>query len=741
MSVVNLRLFRRIMFRNLEVYILKILTLATAFASSAVIILFSLHEFTFDRFHHKHHEVFRVLQKNTDESYHGNRLSMRIPATVTSQFTTGTFKDRFAITRVATLNSVNIIADAGSFEGKKIHVADPSIHSVFSFELLHGDTADFNSTRGLVVMMSSRAAINYTGTPNAVGKKVTLFVFNDSLEAHVVAVYKDFPENTHDDFRVFLIYNDHAIKFVKHGTDSYNTTVNSIIQQEKLLYIFQPVSKIYFGPRVVGEEARHGDSYSVTILLSIAGLILFLGLTSFINLTTITLPHRSKEVAVKKIAGISQAKLLDGFILESSAVVGISFLTGLVIIVLLHHDIEGFLGIQIFPLLVHSAPMVGIIVLGLLLIFTFAPVFMTLRFVRSSPNRLLSTDTITFPRLKQFVTFLQLGVSIFLIVASVVIRRQISYSIVKEPGQNYDQIVYLNSPSGITNEGIVALRSGWKKYNPNILDVMAVSQLPDRINSREIGSEFYLLLVDHGFREFFDLKVAEGNWFGPNSGDSAVVINMKGKDYIPNNEANVIGVVENLGAMFNQPEKPVKIKLGPDYNYNWLCVRVLEVDIRRTVRQLTNQLSYKGQAAIVQYLSLHFKSWIDYQDKLNSLSGLLAIVSALLSCCAIYGLTISLARDKLKEIAVHKLFGAGVVHITYLLVLEFVKQMLIALAVFGPLSYILLNELLRSFVYSTGFCWLDPVYPIAYCACVIIAICGFQALSLNRSDFSSALKG
>jgi putative ABC transport system permease protein len=37
--------------------------------------------------------------------------------------------------------------------------------------------------------------------------------------------------------------------------------------------------------------------------------------------------------------------------------------------------------------------------------------------------------------------------------------------------------------------------------------------------------------------------------------------------------------------------------------------------------------------------------------------------------------------------------------------------------------------------------WLDPIYPIAYCAFVIVTICGFQAMSLNRTNFASALKG
>jgi putative ABC transport system permease protein len=489
---------------------------------------------------------------------------------------------------------------------------------------------------------------------------------------------------------------------------------------------------------MLGEEARHGDSYSVIILICLA--ILFLALTSFINLTTITLPHRAKELAIKKLAGTSQLGLLFDFVKESSALVAISLLTGLFIIIACSGFIESILNLQVLSLIFSGDLQLILIVSLLFMMLVLSPVLMTMRFIQASPNRLLSTDTITFPKLKRIITFLQLGISIFLIITSVVVRRQINYSLLKEPGRNHDQIVYLNSPSGITNEGIMAMRSGWKKYNPNILDVMAVSQLPDRIVSKEIGSEFYLLQVDRGFREFFDLKIQEGYWFGPNSGDSTFVTNKTGQERMKKNHADIIGIVEDLSGRFNQPEKPVKIKLAQDYNYNWLCVRVLEVDIRRTVSRLSDQFSVPGETAHVHYLNTHFKSWIDYQDRLNTLSAILAILSGLLSCFAIYGLSVSLVRDKLKQIAVHKLFGAATIHITYLLVLEFVRQMAIALLIFGPLTYIFLNELLRTFVFATKFSWLDPVYPIAYCAFVIIVICGLQARSLNRSDIASALK-
>jgi putative ABC transport system permease protein len=377
----------------------------------------------------------------------------------------------------------------------------------------------------------------------------------------------------------------------------------------------------------------------------------------------------------------------------------------------------------------------------LLIIFVLSPTLMTLRFIDATPNRLLSTDTITFPALKRFITFIQLGVSVFLIIASVVVKRQINYSLIKEPGQNHDQIVYVSAPDGITNEGISTMRNGWRKYNPNILDVIALSQLPDRIGSKEVNSEFYQVAVDPGFRDFFNLQMEEGRWFDPNASDSTFIVNQAAKEKLKANPALSSGVIQDINGIFNQPEKPIKIKRGRDYGYHWLCIRVLEVDIRRTVQKLSEDFSATDKVANVQYLNDHFKTWIVYQDKLNKLSGILTVIAGLLSCCAIYALSVSLVRDKLKQIALHQIFGATTSNVAMLLIKDFVKQLVMALLVCLPLSYILLKELLRTFTYATHLTWLDPVFPMAYCIMVIISVCGFQAWNLKRTNSITVLKG
>ena len=203
---------------------------------------------------------------------------------------------------------------------------------------------------------------------------------------------------------------------------------------------------------------------------------------------------------------------------------------------------------------------------------------------------------------------------------------------------------------------------------------------------------------------------------------------------------SAIGTFADIGEQFNLPEKPLKIFHSNHFEYNFLCIRLLEVDVRRTVSALSNYFANNGKRPTIRFLNTRFEQWLLYQDRLNQLSEIMAIISGLLACCGIYGLCVGLVREKTKEIAVHKLYGASAGNITFLLVKEFALQLAIAVMVFGPATYLVIQEMLRSFIYRTHFVWFDPFIPIFYCAVVITLLCYVQANRLNHSDLTSSLK-
>lgn len=751
--MIQTRLFFRIIAKGKEVYFLKAISLSIAFACATLILLFARNEFGYDRFHQEYKSIFRLLQRNNRETYIGTRFSNKIPADVFEQLRQVT-ADSLVISRVKRLDLVNTQVGSRSFGETGWYAADPEIEQVFTFEQVSGSLSDFNKHEP-VIMLSTSAAQEYFGSDDCIGKEVMIHTIGDTLSVRVAAVFRDFPTNAHESFDRFIRLDSGVIEKLffnpeetgvygrlrKSNEEQVVQVANRIASSREESYHLQPISDIYFGPRVGGEDARHGDAYSIFILVSVTTLILFLSVTNYVNLTTLTLPYRSKELAIRKLAGTSQFNMVSMFFLESAFLVGISVITGVVLLLIASPWVKGVLAIDLQSMLLRGDSTLLLILAALFLAVTAAPLFLTLRFIRATPNRLLSTETITFPRFKKTIMFLQLGISIFLIVASLVLGRQINYSLLKEPGRNYDQVVYVDYPSDLTSEGLASMRLVWKKINPNFVDLMATSQLPDRISSKELNSEFYSLAVDRGFREFFELAMLEGDWFKANTGDSIVVVNERGKALLNGQQQNVAGVFRDISGQFNHPQRPIKMNLSSHFDYHYLCIRILEVDIRRTVKFLERHFEQNGQKAEVKFLNKRFEEWLGYQDKLNSLSALLAILSAVLSCFAIYGLSISIVRDKLKQIAIRKLCGASNSAIVKILVREFVNQMLLAVIVFGPLTYIVLREMLRNFVFITQFHWSDPVVPLGYCMVVIVLLSVFQTMSLQREDLSSALKG
>src|SRR5262245_2265883 len=159
MPLFQSRLFLRIINKNREIYFLKIITLAVAFACTTLITLFSLNEFGFDKFHDDAQAIFRVIQKNTSDSHSGNRLSVNIPPWIVRSVQTN---DSLNLAKVKSMNDLSVFTKEGIVHHQKIHAADPAIVHLFTFDILHGSAAQFGDRNR--ILLSESAAVRYFKT-------------------------------------------------------------------------------------------------------------------------------------------------------------------------------------------------------------------------------------------------------------------------------------------------------------------------------------------------------------------------------------------------------------------------------------------------------------------------------------------------------------------------------------------------------------------------------------------------
>jgi len=111
------------------------------------------------------------------------------------------------------------------------------------------------------------------------------------------------------------------------------------------------------------------------------------------------------------------------------------------------------------------------------------------------------------------------------------------------------------------------------------------------------------------------------------------------------------------------------------------------------------------------------------QYRNETLTGKLAnafgIIAILISCLGLFGLAAYSAERRRKEIGIRKVLGASVTNIIELISVDFLKLVLIAIAIALPAGWYAMQQWLEGFAYRIDFEWW--VFAIAGFAAVLIA--------------------
>jgi len=96
-----------------------------------------------------------------------------------------------------------------------------------------------------------------------------------------------------------------------------------------------------------------------------------------------------------------------------------------------------------------------------------------------------------------------------------------------------------------------------------------------------------------------------------------------------------------------------------------------------------------------------------YNDALTTgqISLSFSILAILIACMGVFGLTAFMAEQRIKEIGIRKVMGAGVVDIVSLFTGNYVKLLLISLVIGIPVAWWVGNRYLQDFAYRISLSW------------------------------------
>jgi putative ABC transport system permease protein len=736
--------------------IINVFGLALGLLSCLLIGVYVLHELSYDRFHARADRIVRVT------------MEFSIAGTVNSTATTGTkVGPQFARSFPAVEDyarvflSHNIVrANDKSFDEPRILYADPDFFRIFSFPLSGANPSTVLDASDKAVITRSMAG-KYFGGMDPLGK----ILISGGKTLRVAAVCDDPPPNSqiHFDFVMpflnlgnsvagetwwtanwftyLLLRTDRSAGLLQQQINAYMNQAEvrkeaGLEGKDYLAYHLEPLKRVHLYSALEGMEPNGSITY-VYLFSLIALLILLIACANYSNLATAQSLARSGEIGMRKVMGASRRQVFFQFMGES---VLTSFLAAIIALVAASLLIPYFSFITGRPFraedLIKPAPLAGLAGCCLLASL-FAGIYPALIL---SGMRIMQVLRKGFHftggrgAFRQGLIILQFGISVFLIIYTIVILQQMRFIQTRDLGFNKDEVLDLAIGGNMLNY-FQGLKDGFSRV-PGVASVTAAYDLPDFIQwtdgirvTDEKGPRVISLNaqpVDLDFVRTMQIKLISGRDFSTGDLKRMEVTDSQGKYYQPylinetlarrigwtpeqalgrivekNVPGPVVGVVRDFNFnSLHDPINPLLIFLGRGYSRHFL-LRIRGQDKAGTIARL--QASWKERLAdrpfSYRFLDEDYNTLYLAEQRSSALFGIAAGMAILLACLGLFGLAAYTTAQRTKEIGIRRVLGAGAAHILMLVARQFLQLVALAILLAAPLAWWAGNHWLDGFAF------------------------------------------
>ncbi len=765
LSPMMLRNYLKIAWRGLlknRLYALtNILGLTIGLTACGLIALYVYDEWRVDRFHEKGNRLYRVITTTlaggkTDVA----AGSVGRPLAQTIRREVPGVEAVVPVRRVG----MSIKYDNRYFFDTELYAGEDFL-TTFSFPLREGDARTALREPYSLVLTESTAR-KYFGDAPALGKTLTLA---DTLAFKVTGVLAE-PRPSHLNFGMLLslptfyalggdanqwftwdefcyvLLQEHADPAaveraiaalpMRYNGAEYHTSGMHVLQA------LEPVSNIYLHSKAGGVNRPTGSARQLYFLGVIGLFLLLLACINFVNLTTAYQSQRAKEVGVRKTVGAGVGSLLTQFIGESLLLAFLSGLLALVGVALTLPFLNDLIG-KTIPLSLLAQPLTLLIGVGFLgLIGLLAGWYPALVLARFRPVDTLKGRFVNGPDdgawLRRGLVVFQFGISLVLLIGTVVASRQLRYMQEQELGFDKDRVLVVELkklPRKQFIDQYEAIKTQLKAL-PNVQAVTGVAALPGRAGwngqmvypegrPKEQALSLEVIPVDHDYVPTLGLKMRAGRAYDPHFATDAqhgVLLNeaackafgWKPEEAVGKNvgtagmdEGHVLGVLADFHQHgLQQKITPLLTFIAP-FAYRFVALRLGPQELSASVNQVERywKARFPGYEFEYFFLDDDFNKQYAAEQRLARLFGVFAGLAIFIACLGLFALTTFTTERRVKEIGVRKVLGASVLSIVALLSKDFLKLVLVAVLIASPLAWWAMNRWLQDFAYKISIEW------------------------------------
>lgn len=740
--------------RQHKLYILiNVCGLALGITAILLAVLYMKDEHSFDAFHENNPHLYRVTTTVTPADnipqLTGNTGQLQGPA----------FKAQ--VPEIVDYSRImggdiygDIIADNKVLK-QQLLFADESFFKVFTFPLIKGDPATALHDMGSAVITES-TALKYFNRTDVVGQMLRMDADPSARMLGkplvISGVVKDPPLHSSVQFDVLLPFRFLQLSF--NDTDWFNTYLSTFVVlrpdatlsavssklnrvqstyaaagKPAMAFGLQPITDIHLHPLYNGEGSREGGVINGSnpvfsyIFLGIAVFILLMAGINFINITLAGSLKRIKEVGVRKINGSSSRQIIAQFLVESGLLCGLAFILAFLLAVAV---------LPLFNTLAGKAITLSAVFNGELLLYCAALLSVIVLLTGAYPAYVLADFSALqafsgkrhlFGRqlLGRVLIVTQFSLAVFFMIVTLLFYRQMDYVRTKDLGYRPQQVVVTHISGDRDLHPVQELLKSELSKEPGISVVSFGGERGGTSAVQLPGKQIAAVhrVIDNNYLAAMGISLKEGGNFTAALSNGAIV-----------NEAFVkaAGIKHPIGTRIHTDEyfdKETRMITGvvKDFHTGSLRERITPLVMIQHPTYggaVWLKLDKQRQPAALAALAAAYKKALpetaftyQFLDELNAreyvqeqrwkkIIYIAALLSVAICCSGLFGLAHIATQQRIREIGIRKILGAGMSDIVVLFSGDFMKLVLIAFLLASPVAWAVMHNWLQGFAYRVN---------------------------------------
>ena len=770
----------RTLLKNKASSFINIFGLAIGIASFLWIFIFVSDELSYDRYWKDYQQIFRINQILTVP---GKSDPFSLTSLVLGPALDKELQGHECITRVLGVGPQSVWVNGQSHRVDEHFFVDSNVFQIFDFPFVEGDPKTALSKPNTIVISKEYGQLLF-GDENPMGKTlkyarlsytITGIIEDSRISSHfkpkglltLQSINSGILSESEDDW--FRLTTTTYIKLKPYETkDAYQLKLkvwkNRIIQpwiqkfglKERVDFELLNIADIHFDTFYIYDSTPKSNKQYIYIFSFVAVFLLITGCFNYMNLATAHASNRAKEVGIRKVVGADRKQIIFQFLCESLLTAFFSLLLALMLVELLSPGYESLTGKHYEGLAsIVNLPFLAVALLCVTVIGLIGGSYPAFYLSRFQPVDVLKSKTnpamsFSVARLRKVLVVIQFSLAIALVSSTLVVWQQFWFMNQKNLGFDKENVAIISLPAGDTAilRQIPAIQTRLDQMPliknhtiANNIPAFSYSRILFYIGDSSAHRKEYPLNVtfcSYDFPKVLGMEMAQGRFYStniPNDTSGCFVVNeacvrlFGWKNPIGQRlengfgEGKVIGVIKDYHyESVHNPIEPMVIMLSPKVG-GMLVLKLNPGSRERNYQELAklyNEL-FPGHPFRLTYLSDKLAELYGKEKTMIAVLGYFSILTILISCMGLFGLSYFISRQRTKEIGIRRVMGASLWQISMVFTKDFILLVSLSILIAIPNAWIAMHYWLKGFAFRIELTPL-PFFLASLVAMVLAAL-------------------